>query len=58
MRAGLVATQIMGLAVTRYILKVPPVIAMDGAQLVRLLGRRCSVTSSASSEHGCCSVSN
>ena len=38
MRAGLVATQIMGLAVTRYILKVPPVVAMDRAQIVRLLG--------------------
>ena len=38
MRAGLVATQIMGLAATRYILKVPPVVAMDRAQLVRLLG--------------------
>ena len=38
MRAGLVATQIMGLAVTRYILKVPPVVAMDRAQLVKLLG--------------------
>lgn len=38
MRAGLVATQIMGLAVTRYILRVPPVVAMDRAQLVRLLG--------------------
>ncbi|HEX9327020.1 MAG TPA: TetR family transcriptional regulator [Reyranella sp.] len=38
MRGGLVATQIMGLAVTRYVLKVPPVVAMDRAQLVRLLG--------------------
>ena len=38
MRAGLVATQIMGLAVTRYILKVPPVVAMDRAAIVRLLG--------------------
>ena len=37
-RAGLVATQIMGLAVTRYVLKVPPVVAMDRAQLVELLG--------------------
>ncbi|WP_428620889.1 hypothetical protein [Reyranella sp.] len=37
-RAGLVATQIMGLAVTRYILKVPPVVAMDRIQIVRLLG--------------------
>ena len=32
------ATQIMGLAVTRYVLKVPPVVAMDRAQIVRLLG--------------------
>lgn len=38
LRAGLVATQIMGLAVTRYVLKVPPVVAMDRAQIVRLLG--------------------
>ena len=38
MRAGLVATQIMGLAVTRYILKVPPVVMMNRDQLVRLLG--------------------
>ena len=37
-RAGLVATQIMGLAVTRYILKVPPVVAMNREQIVRLLG--------------------
>ena len=28
----------MGLAVTRYILKVPPEVAMDGAEIVRLLG--------------------
>ena len=38
LRGGLVATQIMGLAVTRYILKVPPVVAMDRPQIVRLLG--------------------
>jgi Tetracyclin repressor-like, C-terminal domain len=38
LRAGLVAVQIMGLAVTRYIPKVPPVVAMDRAQIVRLLG--------------------
>jgi hypothetical protein len=38
LRAGLAATQIMGLAVTRYILKVPPVVAMDKAQVVRMLG--------------------
>ena len=28
----------MGLAVTRYVLKVPPVVALDRAQIVRLLG--------------------
>ena len=38
LRAGLVATQIMGLAVTRYILKVPPVVAMDRTEVVRRLG--------------------
>ena len=38
LRAGLVATQIMGLAITRYILKVPPVVALDRPALVRLLG--------------------
>ena len=38
MRAGLVATQIMGLAVARYVLKGPPVVAMDRAEIVRLLG--------------------
>ena len=38
MRAGLVATQIMGLAVTRYILKVPPVVMMNRDQLGRLHG--------------------
>jgi AcrR family transcriptional regulator len=38
MRAGLVATQIMGIAITRYVLKVPPVVAMSREQLVRLLG--------------------
>jgi len=37
-RAGLISTQIMGLAVTRYVLKVPPVVALDRAQVVRLLG--------------------
>lgn len=38
MRASLVATQIMGLAVTRYVLKVPPVVALDREQIVRQLG--------------------
>jgi AcrR family transcriptional regulator len=38
MRAGLVATQIMGFAITRYVLKVPPVVAMSREQIVQLLG--------------------
>lgn len=38
MRAGLVATQLLGLAMTRYILKLPPVVAMDRALLVRQVG--------------------
>ena len=38
LRAGLVATQIMGLAITRYVLKVPPVVAMNREQMVKLLG--------------------
>ena len=38
MRAGLVATQIMGFAITRYVLKVPPVVAMNREQIVQLLG--------------------
>lgn len=38
LRAGLVATQIVVLAVTRYILTVPPVVAVDRTQIVRLLG--------------------
>jgi len=37
MRAGLVATQIMGFAITRYVLKVPPVVAMNREQIVQLL---------------------
>ena len=38
MRAGLVATQIMGFAITRYVLKVPPVVALTREQIVKLLG--------------------
>jgi AcrR family transcriptional regulator len=37
-RAGLVATQILGLAYSRYVAKVPPVVAMDRARIVRLIG--------------------
>ena len=34
-RAGLVATQLLGLALCRYILKIPPVAAMSMEELVR-----------------------
>lgn len=37
-RAGLVATQLLGLAMTRYILKLPPVVAMDRDTIVREVG--------------------
>ncbi len=37
-RAALVATQILGLAISRYVVKVPPVVALDRAGIVRLLG--------------------
>ena len=33
-RAGLMATQVLGIALTRYILKLPPVVAMTPDQLV------------------------
>jgi AcrR family transcriptional regulator len=34
-RAGLVATQLLGLALTRYVLKIPPVVAMPEELIVR-----------------------
>ena len=37
-RAGLVASQLIGLAMTRYILKLPPVVMMDDELIVRELG--------------------
>ena len=37
-RASLVATQIMGLAMTRYILKVEPIATMPAEAVVRLIG--------------------
>ncbi len=37
-RAPLVATQILGLAFARYVIKVPPLVALSRADLVRLLG--------------------
>jgi AcrR family transcriptional regulator len=37
-RAGLIASQLLGLALTRYILKLPPVVAMPRDLLVREIG--------------------
>jgi AcrR family transcriptional regulator len=37
-RAGLVASQMLGLAMTRYLLRLPAVVALDRADLVRWLG--------------------
>ncbi len=37
-RAGLVATQMIGLAMTRYVLRLPPVMALDRADIVAWLG--------------------
>ena len=38
MRAGLIASQLLGLAMTRYILRLPPVVAMDREFVVREVG--------------------
>lgn len=38
-RAGLVASQLLGLAMTRYILKLPPVVALGREMIVRELGK-------------------
>jgi AcrR family transcriptional regulator len=37
-RAGLVATQMLGLALTRYILRLPPIVAMSRDDLVHWVG--------------------
>jgi AcrR family transcriptional regulator len=37
-RAGLLATQVLGLALTRYVLRLPPVVAMDRDMIVAWLG--------------------
>ncbi|HVI58635.1 MAG TPA: TetR family transcriptional regulator [Luteimonas sp.] len=38
MRAGLVVSQAMGLALTRYVLRIPPVVAMRREEIVAWLG--------------------
>jgi len=37
-RAGLIASQILGLALCRYVLKLPPVVGLKRAELVRRVG--------------------
>ena len=37
-RAGLVSSQLLGLAMCRYVLKFPPVVAMSGEEIVRHVG--------------------
>jgi Tetracyclin repressor-like, C-terminal domain len=37
-RAGLVATQIMGLALCRYVLRLPPIVEMSREQIVEWIG--------------------
>jgi AcrR family transcriptional regulator len=37
-RAGLISSQLLGLALCRYVLKVPPVVAMSPAQIVANVG--------------------
>jgi tetracycline repressor-like protein len=36
-RVGLVATQMLGLALCRYVLRLPPVVALDRAAVIRWL---------------------
>jgi AcrR family transcriptional regulator len=37
-RAGLIATQVLGMALCRFVLRIPPIVAMSGAELVGWLG--------------------
>ena len=37
-RAGLVASQVLGMALTRYVLRLPPMAAMTREQLVAWVG--------------------
>ena len=37
-RAGLIATQVLGVALCRYVLKLPPVVNLKRAELVRRVG--------------------
>jgi len=37
-RAGLVATQLLGLALTRYVLRLPPVVALEAEEIISTIG--------------------
>jgi hypothetical protein len=37
-RAGLVASQLLGMALCRYVLRLPPIVALDAETLVDALG--------------------
>jgi hypothetical protein len=37
-RAGLIATQVLGMALCRFVLRLPPVVAMGREELVEWLG--------------------
>jgi tetracycline repressor-like protein len=37
-RAGLIATQVLGVALCRYVLRLPPVISMPAAELTAAIG--------------------
>lgn len=37
-RAGLIGSQILGLALCRYVLRLPPVVALDRAEVIKWLG--------------------
>jgi AcrR family transcriptional regulator len=37
-RAGLVSAQVLGIALCRYVLELPPVVALDAEELISLLG--------------------
>lgn len=37
-RAGLVASQLLGLAMARYVLRLPPMVAMQAEEIIRMIG--------------------
>jgi hypothetical protein len=37
-RAGLVASQVLGMAICRYVLRLPPVVAMSRAEVIEWIG--------------------